>query len=529
MIKVVYIGQDEGYFNTLKEVFASGSPGESFEYATIWQEDSNTFQSLTIDIINECPDIVFFDYSHRPLKVLTLARTIPRILHQKKAFIGLWEYLSQTRLLSEGNILGIPVSHIKSGEFGDVVSHAMFLHTDGKEGVRDFAKVQVKNGHSLELSHQMKIGFLTREYIHLEHDMALPKEGTFKLDCHLFHGFPIKDYTLLREIDENFYYSLDRCSDIAIEYTPVLEAPEGETEKDRKWREHEMKELGSRNVDALDKWFKGFLAMNKPKRTRLLVIDKNLSIIKQADRPLDQYDYSIRFYQELDDNGVILKRIKAGIICYQCPEAKEGEINELITEIKKIPGYDPFIIIFGSPWTSEEVKSKFNYSQAIAHKDQFSLIQLLDFCQSYKDMSGREKTHDQSKSYHDKEERIYMDKNSIETYVEFLVEGSVFELSESNLKLQTTYDLPMLSIYSLKWPVPMIVTIVKELNEPEWKEEGKNQYQALIHCIGEEEKSLLRKSVNDMIAAEEERKAEEARLKAEEEALAKKKKEEKPT
>ena len=509
MVSVVYIGQDENFFQSIKKRMEEEYHSEEFTFNRVFQEDLMTFQKLTLKVFDFKPDIVFLDYSKHPEKVLTLARTLPKIFPHTNAFIGLWDYLSPKDLIFEGNITGVPISHIKSGEIGDVVFHAMYLHQKGAPSLRNWAKAEVIENLDLEISQQMKVGFMTEEYIHVEHDIYPPQDDAFRLNCHFFKGFDVEGFKVLRNIDENFYYHFNFSSDLSLIYHKQIPPKPKETKQQTVWREKEMRDIEDRRRESVQQYINTYKTKDKPKRTRLLVIDPELSIIRQADRPLDHYDYSIRVYSSIGKTGVVLKKVKPGIICYQCPKGSEGELPEIMNQLELFTGYKPFVVVFRSKWSSEHLQGHFQYDRVIAHKDEFSLIQLLDFCQIYEEHEGREKSHDSQMSYHDKEARVYFDKTTPESYVEYPVQVHLREFCESWIKFQCREKLPKWSIYKLSWPCEMALTVVEEHDEKDWKISGDyRQYTAIVHCVGEKDKANLRRTINQTIFDERKKKEE---------------------
>lgn len=502
MIKVLYIGIDDGYFQNIEKHFSRLYPDQEFEFIKIWHDDADTFQSIVLGIVKQTPNIALLDYSASPLKMLTLARSLPRILDRGASVIGLWDYLLGTPLLiKESNTTGIPFNHIKSGEFSDIITQAMFLLKPEESFPTDnFIKAEVfEKVTYFEASHAMRIGFVTDKYIHIEHDLLLPEGESFSLSGEFKSKLPVEKFKVLRRLDENYYYNFSYVSDIEFITEVNLEPKENETKKDKMWREAEMKDRSKQNLVNISNFISNCDSINVAKRTRVLVIDSELTLLNQADRPIDSYPHSIRFFRHLSDDAAMMKKVRAGIICLTVSEGEDSEIGKVITAIKSMANYTPFIMVFKSNVSSEDLRKQYDYKRIMSDGGDFSLEQLLDICELYTEKGGRRKSNDGKDTYHDQEERIYLDKNSEESYLNYKFNIEVRELSESWILFQTVTPLPLWGIFNLNEPVKMCITVIEQLDEKEWCHAGHYQYLAVIHSIGEVDKATLRRQVNQII------------------------------
>lgn len=500
MVKVLYVGIDDAYFQNLQKHFKRKFE-EEFEFIKLWHQDPDTFQKIVVQILEEQPNIAFLDYSASPLKMLTLARCLPRILNRGATLIGLWDYLADPLLIRESNTTGVPFNHIKSGEYSDLIIQSMFLYKgDGKFPKENFAKAEVlKVPVALEARHAMRIGFMTKDYVHIEHDIDLPENKTFELSCQFDRALPVNKFRVARSIDENYYYNFSHVSDIEF-VTEVVYAPkENETDLEKDWRERDMRERSLANEKKVQDFVESTLDQSKPKRTRVLVIDPQLQLLRHSDKPIDSYRHSIRFIRYLRDTVEFMKQVRAGIICYCCEDFQDGEIVQVMNHLSTLPNYKPFVVIYGTNHSSEHLKNHFKYDRIVAYPGEFNLSQLLGLCDVYSENDGKKKANEGKATYHDQEERVYIDKNSKESYLYYPFAIELREFSESWLTFQSTEKLPRWGIFELSNPVPMCITVIALLDEKEWSKEGWHQYLAIIHSVGETDKAQLRQNVNQMI------------------------------
>ncbi len=506
MIKIIFVGKDLAYFNSLKKRFTEGF-SDKFEFMSLWHDDEETFQRLTIEIVKEMPNICFLDYSSHPLKMLTIARSLPRLFDTVPTLIGLWDSHAPQNLIKESFSIGIAFTHMKSAEYGDITNQALFLFKGGKFPEGSFAKAQiVKKPLKMKALSLMRIGYLSEKYLHVEHDF-LPSEGkSFKLTHCLGEGFPIQKFEIQHRIDQNYYYELNYVSDLTYVINDPEEVEEAESERDKQkkfWLTKSLTERGDARRAKLEKFLEAQSSQSTPKRTRLMIVDSELSILKQASKPLDSYPYSIRLYRSVAERDKLLPKVMPGILCYQCPELKdEGELGDIILEIEKLKTHFPFVVVFRSHWSSEHLQNHYQYKNIMAHTEEFSLSLLLDFCKSYEENAGRSKSHDQSITSHSKEKRYYIKKDALESFLEYEVEIEVKSICEAWMKIQTKATLPLWSVYRLGNPLNFAFTVTEELDEADWLKEGYNQYRVVIHGLGETQRANIRVAVNQMIFKE---------------------------
>ncbi|GEM_PF-2517208 len=508
MIKVIYVGKDITYFEDMKKRFREGSD-EEFEFKTLWHEDSDNFQRLSSEIVRELPNIAFLDYSSNPLKMMTVARSLPRLFDRGPSLIGLWDYQADLGHLKESQTLGIPFTHFKSPEYSDIIAQSLFLLKGGIFPEGEFAKAEVmKVPLQVTAKSLFRIGYLTETYVHVEHDFMPPNKEELLLDHHFEDSFPIDYFRLERRLDFNYYYEAAYVSDLSFVFLDAKEKAEqlkkntNDQKKKAFWQEHGQRE----SMDSKKKKIKAYIEKHEngggAKRTRLMVIDQEMNILDQAIKPIDSYPYSIRFYRTLKNRDNLINRVRPGILCYQCPEKSEGELGEIMQQTEDISNFNPFIVIFQSAWTSEHLQKHYNYSRIIAWDEKFSFDQLLTFCETYENKYGREKSHDMSHSFHSKEKRFYIQKDSPESFMEYPFPIQFKAICETWVKFQSEQEVALWSILSVEKPVPFNLTVIEALDEKDWANPGCFQYRGVVHGLGERERSNMRVAINQLIHKE---------------------------
>lgn len=518
MIKVIYVGKDSAYFKALKGSFIKHSDDE-LEFKALWHDDPKTFQLLSKEIVKELPHICLLDYSSSPEKMMTVARTLPRLFERGPSLIGLWDYQANPVQILESKTLGIPFTHFKSREYEDLVSQALFLYKSGPFPEGDFAKADVMNKPIFaEATSLFRIGYVTTDYAHVEHDFLPPENKEVYLHHTFDENFPIDRFKLIRRLDTNYYYEMAYASDLQYVFLDPKDKSNQDFMRMKKIKQNQAfwnNMDDNRTVDMkkakVQKYVeeKGICG-GGAKRTKLMVIDSEMTILDQADKPLDNYPYSIRFFRSLHNKKKLINRVKPGILCYQCPPREEGELGDIMSQVEGMENFNPFIVVFQSSWSSEHLQKHYNYSRIISWSEPFNFSQLLTFCESYENNHGREKTHDMRLSFHDKEKRHYISKSDTASYMEYPFTIEFRAVCETWVKFQTSEDLALWSIISVKQPVPFDITIIERLDEREWARENNIQYRGVVHGLGERERANMRRAVNQMIYEQEHHDKEEA-------------------
>lgn len=502
----LFISKDQAYKNSIYNRLKKDFPEETIEFESYWPEPISLIHQKLYDIVQKNPDVIIVDFSLETETLLSLTRNFFRTVDSLKGVIGVWNILVPKHLLYEGNFSGAKINHFKGSEVGEVAVHAMFLAKSGQSPLRKFATARaMKELWKIDIFHRMKIGFMTKSYLHVEHDVPLEDVDPILLTHHMNQDFPTTKFKFLRSLNKNFYYHFRYSSDIQIIGPEFKEPPkdEGSTQKANRVK-HEKEEW-----QYFDRRMNKFLEAHAPKdgvaskRTRVLVFDTLLNLSKEAKKSLDKYDYSIRLYRRYKKGTGVLNRIRPGIIVY-CWDEKEGsqQIFDLINEIKNDENYKPFVIIFSAPLKTSEMRSQVDYQQLLCEESDFQTDSFFKLCDLYQNKEGREKTHDQSTSFHTRENRVYFKKNDPQSQLSLKVAIEVKEISESWFKFRTTLLLPMHSIFELEAPLSLFLTIVEQIEEAEWSDSKSYQYKAIIHGLPDSDRAHLRRLINSTIQIE---------------------------
>lgn len=311
------------------------------------------------------------------------------------------------------------------------------------------------------------------------------------------------------------------------------------------------------------KWVLDNMYDSSPKQTKILIVDEKMRVLRNEDKPIDQHGYTIRTQTLLSGEMSEIDRMVPNIIAFQYVgddevrseegeaegeqeelseeelKAKEEAIREaekraneqlvkIIAKIKSIQNYKPFLIIFNCRhYTSKSFQDTFKYPWVITNKGRMKLKIILDMAEMYEkkqkliyDEKVNKRIEEMRKKDPQKygrltpkdfeEERFYVSKDHDLSHISCSYPIELETLTESEITFLTEEDLD-LKTFRLNFPVQMSITLVEQDGKKFQLVNGKNQYKALIHSIGETEKKKLRRFINEIFFGPlmEERKKEE--------------------
>lgn len=319
------------------------------------------------------------------------------------------------------------------------------------------------------------------------------------------------------------------------------------------------------------------------KSTKILVIDRYLQIYGQSEKRLESLPYSFRTQTHLKNFGSELPRFQPNIIVYRIDDLKDikqqlkteeeeaqaekkftkdeqdefdqkvkdvlGNVNDqfnfqrLVSEIKKIEDYEPFIIIFGDKERNSKTwQQNLGYKKIIALSNELDLKFILNIAQKFQltyqqqeqallnkkiealkqknpAKFGRLKPADL------KEKKVFFKKSDKRSWAFYSHSVIIKEINEAEMFFESMEDIPMLSTFFLDKPIKFFITVVEMDPANKWSKE-KNIYRGLIHVIGESELAKLRQFINSFFfkdKAEKERKEKEDFMRKNQEVINKRK------
>jgi len=507
---VVYLGQDFAYLKNLKDRMTTSYEDTEFDFKEFFVESPEEVHLLVLDVMGVKADFIFIDYATFPEEMLQLASMFRRqAMFENIAVVGLQDYLADYHFFRRSIIAGVKINHIKSGEIQDVVFDAYMLGFPGEAKKPSWAEGDVND--RFKASFASRLGYITPDYMHIETNCEYKEGDVIEMKTCLGFDLGTQKFTVTRVIEENMYYHFEHSYDLNYEFS------EDESEAKKKMKK-------------LKEWISYANDMSKPKRTRILIIDRYLSFFEQITEAISNYPFSIRFHEALDDKiPRILKRTKAGIIAIEyeakppVAKLKEGEekksdiieeekepptiqdtITKLVENINEIEGYTPFIMLYNASIKSEELQKVANYPKIMVDNSHIEFKKIANVAISYGDKKARKLTHSPDRSFAAKEQRVYFAKSSERSHLIQFIEVLILKMSETAITFDSDMKIPDYTPIEFTHPVRFYATVIPPAGGESTAATSdlKYNYYALVNAIGEEDKKTLRQFINTLFFKE---------------------------
>lgn len=566
---ILYIGTDEAYFRSLGPRFQSMVPGTSFVFKALPAAiDASDVSKYFLQILAQNPSVIYIDFSthideHTRLALLVRRENSTRDI----PIVGLVEHRKHARSCRAA---GVQFVHIKCGEFHDVVYDPCYLAFPGKTKPGAFARARANI--DVGLIEDFRVGYLTKDYMHVEGNLSLNKGDRIVLNSSIPSDIlPSKNFVIREVSTRNLYYDYRYGTDLNYIYLdpPELNEAEiadglGEEDPDKKAKlikeakekhreaQAEFESKLKRTIKKFNSWVDDNTDRSMPKETKILIVDPVMSLLKDNQRRLDSFPYTIRlqtiFSEELDEIERTLPNIlalqfyntrpvaaldakKTQMDLLEYEKEREELINSLEDEaiatlsrvfkkIASLSDYSPIVTIFGcDSYTSKAFQESFKYPLIITHKHSFNLDMVIEMAQLFE----RKQKEKFTRATEDKilalrkedpikngrltvsdfiEKRFYISKSSDLSFASYERSVTLETLTESELSLVCAGELTP-GVYRLEEPVAISLTLVPFPDGKFFESSGGalKRYKGLIHCAGEEEKMELRRFVNEVFGA----------------------------
>ncbi len=395
-----YFGDDEAYFRALNDGFRKLHGKSSMKFSRFYESDESKIQSFFLKIHNDKPAVVFIDFSKQTQDYLHLARLLARSPFDFTfILVGLLDYLSPPELLKESIATGTNLTFIKSAENFDVVFSVgkLLRPDDGTD--HGFANASLKE--AWEAGVLCKIGYVHSEGLHIETDYKLSKGDRVILEHHWFEKkiVPSKQVSVKDSSSINMFYQFKFNADLDFMFIDDFFPPEGMSEARIKEKLNQKDGYIKYHKKQLERWINDNLDTSLEKQAKILVVDKQFHFYQNQART-DKYPYIIRCVPFFNDIQQELDRLRPKVIAIEI-EAGEVAKNSL-DSLKKLvqlllsnfSDLNPYIMCFNTKETSQNLQTKFHYTNILSHADELSpdlLIKLADLLQKKLTISSQEK------------------------------------------------------------------------------------------------------------------------------------------
>lgn len=493
-LEFYYFGDDEAYFRALQGEFRKHAR-VPIEFKRFFETSEVRIQSLFLKIFNDRPACVFVDFSKSTQDYLHLARLISRTPFEHQfLMVGLVDYLSPPEVLKESIATGAHLNFIKSAETFDVAFGVTKLVSPQSIGEHGFANASLKE--EWETGVLCKIGYVQEDGIHIESDYPLSKGDRVVLNHHWLEKrvVPSRHCFVKNVSASNMFYQFKLNADIDFLFVDDFLPPEGMDQEEIKAKNEERDELVRYHKKQLKKWLDDHADSSQEKRAKVLVVDYEFNFYQDQART-DKHPYTIRCIPFFNNISQELDRLNPQVIAVNLdtgdkPKNTLDALRTLVSILHtRVSDVSPYLIVFGSDLSSQDLQDSLQYAQTIAHSENLSpelLIKMADMLQ--KKMANVQAIPAKQQL------KVFIKKNHPASVAEILKPVQVVKLSETDMILQSEFQYPPgTNLHFLK-PVEMFVNI-----QPVAKPSGKlPEYYGLIHSIGESEKKELRRFVNSV-------------------------------
>ena len=279
-----------------------------------------------------------------------------------------------------------------------------------------------------------------------------------------------------------------------------------------------------------------------PKKTKLLIVDRSMTVMRENKRVLAELPFATRYQSIISEEGMVIDKYSPHVIAYtfggqlgessqikeRARNPKELKIQEeankeksesafielkvIFDSIKALGNeYNPYVIIFNSSIeTTDSLRDKFGYQNILVYSIPMNLKMVIDMghmvekkedADSRKKRKGnvaKKKSKEPGKGGQKTTSSFDEDRNYLsldKSYGSISHNITFTSMTESEVTFSTGEEL-RLGVFKVKEPIPMYITTIPTEGHAYKKDGAKFLYQGLIHGWDEEEKKAIRSQVS---------------------------------
>ncbi|MFZ4714363.1 MAG: hypothetical protein ACOYL6_11645 [Bacteriovoracaceae bacterium] len=508
ILKITYIGKDATFFLKLQESLRAKYPSLDYSFTNLSSEPKDNIHSLITQI---APDnnVIIVDISVHALELLQLCRVIKRTNSLKHTLLmGLFDQQIDENVMKECVVTGIKINHLKTSDNSDFLYDFFSAIMPDKAVALDYVVAEVAE--EVEAKEYLKGGYITIENLHAEGDVELKVDDEIKIYSFLTDSKIITSPVMKvkKVTTENVFYNFTYAYDLAFKYVDLDELSDSE-------RYVEAVESAKYR---LSKWLGAKSDMSEEKKTRLFLIDRNLSIYKENIK-IDAYPFMIRCQPYLLNTKVELYRNNPQIILVGLDGPEIGgktnqikndlnTLKNIVSVIKEREKYEPYLVIFNTTEEKEELKRLLSYDKIMTITGEVTGESLIKMAQLFEARWQKNiETKHTGINIAQAKKQVFLSKENPLSMLEMSRKLYLKTISESEVTFNADFQPLMFGVYRIKEPFNIFITVVPQLAKPD---ASAGAFRAVIHGIGEEEKEKLRQFINAVyFRALEEKKQEE--------------------
>ena len=515
-IKVVYLGNDISYWNKLKSTFKKDYPADNFEFVIFNLEDAFTPISCFIKLYEILPQIIYLDYSLKSKELIQLARLIGHNNEMRQiSTVGLFPVKDKAEILNKSINASVRINYIKSDEVQDVVYDPMSF-IDVEHAVMP-EYVHSKAIDNFIIWQPLRLGYLGENHFHIETNSYLKEGDIVDIDNHpLLDIMPSRKVYIDKFYETNLFFNQRFAYDLEFIYkdNDYFVATNENWKKYKKWKKNpeliekvpederdlviadmdKRREIFTPTRDAIHTWMAKKSNRKFPKKLKIMVLDETLSLMKQVD-DAQEFSFWINFQTYLKGDFYQLERSTPHLIIFHLSERNDLNIySQMIQKIKKIENYKPFILLFNISEEDQKVIINRNlYDKTLYYEGEIELETIRDLAKRLDNKMDISATGS----------KVYIGHSDPMSLIFLKRVVKVISMSESILYFETEVPIPMWTVFKVKSPVDMILTVVPHKKEGNHAKTP-NVYRCLINGVGEMEKAHIRQIINSTLKEDKE-------------------------
>ena len=506
--KVLYLGSDIGFFNSLKEKF-SETYTLDIKFLINEAKTDKDIQSLINKVSNNPPKIVLVDFSQNSKGMLHLTRVSLRQNHTKRIkFIGLTDYSADKEVLKNAILTNMSSVHVKSSEFESIIYNLMILSFP--ESIKEHGFATGELADEISAYFPCRASIINEGFITIESNISMSPNQKINLLTHWSNKKIIGSSlaTLEEQSNTNLYYNYNFSQKLALDHVNPIIRSDDMTEEEYEEKITHNNELLENSKYRFKKWATDNKDRSHPKFLKAFVVDKKGLLFE--DQPLsDSYSFVFRSQPYIQSPEKEILRIMPQLIVFNVEDVDKKVVEDnpdiafmynttkmlqvLIQTLRKLNLEPvPVVIVFNAgEHDSAYYQKVLNYPSILAVKEEMKIEMVLKMSEMLKSKIVKS-LPELSKN------DIYISKNSPYTYAEIETSITLIACSETDVFFNSPQTLPVGRILRISLPVPMYISIVPMLE----KTKIQSDYYAVIHGIGEEERKELRRYINDVFFRE---------------------------
>ncbi|WP_412471386.1 hypothetical protein [Halobacteriovorax sp. RT-1-4] len=540
--KIAYLGQDLGYWDDLKKVYAKTYPDEekSFHHFSYNEKNINL---CIYDLFELAPSIIYIDIKKEEVFGHNLGMILKRIhFFRSIPVVAIVSNLDEVKKLIS---IHFDFVFVKGIEVHDVVHHPYKLRYPSEAVSSEFALAKLTA--PIKLKEIARVGFYGLSTMHIESNNIAQEGKLVEVEHSLEKNLMATNYFIARKHGfDNIYYGANGWSELEYLFVDPAKREDGSFS----FNVEDLSEDELNKKLKIGKTFKSWVNDNSSygsqKRTKLFMVDPQLHYFKQSEKLIDTYDFVFRINEKFDQDYTYVGRLNPDIIVYCYPDfisdvemedAKDNQdveqmanvaqnleefhkrqdeiLKDAISNIKKLSDNNPyFIVINCDRYDSKAFQERFNYQFALVNPTMIGmnvLSQMVHQLEERRLVKEEQELNTKiaalrkkdpikyaklNKSYFDPP-KYFISKKSPLSHALIIRDAKLIEISESICFFSLDQEL-VLGNYYLTHPFNFAVKIIPQDGNVFIKDGNTYKYKGLIHAIGEKEKMRLRQFVNDI-------------------------------